>query len=353
MAFSASVDGPFLTSGSISLSQLQQIFGGGTQNISLSAYRRDTNVNATAPRVPDATENATIATANSNIRLSGYRNSIRQYFITQSGTDINANFATTPNWNSNLGRNVPKTLFVNGVCGSNSVGAFAATFNATAYNLRINVGGNILGAGGAINSGGGGPALFVSSSGGAVTIIPRNAIYGGGGGGALGFNGATGAPGTCFYYTYYNTGSACGSCPGCGSCVSEGCFGAGGCNCNKKGCRNSNYYSRCRCTVYYGVPGAPGGIGGNGGQGQGYNQGQTNGAAGTPGTTGGCPNYGGSGDPGQTGGNGGGWGAAGETLFRYGQARGGGGQGRGISGSNYVVDNGALGGNQGFVLGGF
>lgn len=356
MAYAASVDGPFLVSGSISFSQLQSIFGGSAQNVSLSAYVRDTNTASTAPRVPDATENANIPSSTSNLSLSKYRNSIRQYFITQSGTDLNANFVTGPNWNSNLGKNVPKTIFVTGTCGSNSTSSYAASFDGTTYNLKIEVTGNILGAGGAINSSVGGPALYVKSSGGTVTVIPKAPIYGGGGGGARGFDGATGTPGTCFYYTYYNTGNGCGFCPGCGSCTQTGCFGNGGCNCSKKGCSSTFYYSSCRCTVYYAVPGAPGGTGGNGGRGRGYDYQSPNslaGSGGTAGTGGGCPSYGGSGDAGQTGESGGDWGSPGGTTYRYNQSRAGGSNGKGVSGEQYTIDNGTLGGNAANILGGY
>jgi hypothetical protein len=358
MGFSVTKDGPYFTSGSISLSQLRSTFGGGSANISLSGYRRDANVLSTSPRVPDATENASIPTTNSNIRFSNYRNSIKAYFVNQSGTDLNANLSGQ-NWNSNLNKNIPKRMNIQGTCGSNSTGSFAATFSATAYNLSIDVTGSVLGAGGAggvvgSNTGkSGGPALSVSSSGRSILIIPRGAIYGGGGGGAKGINGNPGTPGTCFFYQFYTTGTACGSCPGCGSDTRISCNDRGGCNCNKKGCRSRIYDATCRRTVFYSVPGAAGGLGGNGGNGQGYNQGQSGGAAGAPGSTGGCPNFGGPGDPGQRGGSGGGWGSSGSSVSRYGRSVSGGGSGRGISGSNYSVDNGSFGGSTSNVRGGF
>lgn len=358
MGFSVSKDGPYFTSGPISFSQLRNTFGGGSTNISLSGYLRDTNVFNTNPRVPDATENSNIKTSNSNVSLSNYRNAIKAYFVNQSGTDINANFSGQ-NWNGNLGKNVRKKMNVQGTCGSFSTGAYAATFSATAYNLQIDVTGGIYGAGGAGGVVGsnfgknGGPALLVSSSGSRVLVIPRGPIYGGGGGGAKGINGNPGAPGTCFYYTFYNTGTQCGSCPSCGGDVQIGCASTGRCNCSKKSCRSTIYASRCRRTIYYSVPGAPGGLGGNGGRGEGYGQSASGGSGGAPGTPGGCPNYGGSGDPGQTGGSGGGWGSAGQTVFRYGRSVAGGAAGRGISGSNYSVDNGSFGGWAGNVRGGY
>lgn len=358
MGFSISKDGPYFTSGSISFSSLRSTFGGPSGPIRLSTYKRDTNVFNSEPLVPDATENSSISASNSNIRLSTYRGVIKIYRVVQNGIDFNANFSSQ-NWNGNLTKNVPKRVWVDGICASTSTSSYAAFFDATAYNLRIAVNGAIYGAGGAGGVVGsnlgktGGPALYARSTGTSIIVIPRGPIYGGGGGGAKGINGNTGAPGTCFFYTYYDTGNSCGSCPGCGGNTSVGCFPNGGCNCSKKGCRSTNYYSRCRVTNYYSVPGAPGGLGGNGGNGEGYGSPRTGGAAGAPGTPGGCPTYGGSGDPGQTGGVGGTWGDAGETVFRYGRSVSGGPAGRGITGSNYTVDNGSFSGSQSWVRGGF
>lgn len=327
--------------------------------ISISQLLRDTNVNAGDPLVPDATENANIPSSRSNVRFSGYRNSIKQYNVTHTGTETNVNLSGAP-WNSNLNKNIRKRMIVSGTCGSTNTGSYAASFSATAYNLFIQtLGGSILGAGGAggvfgDNTGKpGGPALFVSSSGSTIRVISNGAIYGGGGGGAKGINGNQGSPGTCFYYTYYTTGENCGSCPGCGGDTRVGCDGTGGCNCNKKRCRSTKYRSTCRRTIYYSVPGAAGGIGGNGGQGQGYGQSVTSGSPGSPGETGGCPNFGGPGDNGQTGASGGGYGRPGGSVFRYGRSVSGGSQGRAISGSNYIVDDGTFGGNRAFILGPF
>lgn len=367
MPFSISKLGPYFTSGSISMSAMRSTYrplnSGVTPSgaISMSQLVRDTNVNSQDPLVPDATENANIPSSRSNIRFSGYRNSIKRYIVTQTGTETNVNLSGAP-WNSNLNKNVQKRMNVSGTCGSTNTGSYAASFSATAYNLFIEVtsgAGGILGAGGAggvvgDNTGKqGGPALFVSSSGSAIRVISRGPIYGGGGGGAKGINGDPGAPGTCFYYTYYDTGNNCGSCPGCGGDTRVGCSDQGGCNCNKKGCRSRRYRSTCRRTVYYSVPGAPGGLGGNGGRGQGYGQSATAGSPGAPGTPGGCPNYGGPGDPGQQGGGGGGYGRSGGSVFRYGRSVSAGGAGRAISGSNYIVDDGSFGGNRGFILGAY
>lgn len=363
MGFSVTKDGPYFTSGPISFSQLRSTFEGPGGAVRLSDYKRDTNVFNSNPRVPDATENSSISSSNSNIRLSTFRGVIKVYRVEQSGTDLNADFGLQ-NWNGNLAKNVPKRAIVQGDCGSNTIGAYAAGIFGTMYNLRFVVNGRVLGAsgaGGVVSSTGlnagqpGGPALFVSSLGTSVIVVPRGPIYGGGGGGAKGINGNPGAPGTCFYYSYYYTGNSCGSCPGCGGNASVGCYPNGGCNCSKKGCSSTNYYSQCRVTNYYSVPGAPGGVGGNGGRGTGYNYNAPGalGLAGAPGTPGGCPNYGAPGDPGQTGGTGGNWGNAGETVYRYGRFVSGGPAGRGISGSNYTVDNGTYGGSISLVLGGY
>lgn len=349
--------GPYYSTGSISFSSLrttfrsQQLdgsFSADTLPIKASELRRNTNTSNTNPVVPDATENASISTS-LDLKLSQFRNSVKYYYVTQSGTDDNAASLSSPgfnigtqSWNSNLNRNIRKIAYLNGTIGSNNVSQAAAYLSAETYNLTVQVSGGVYGAGGSagtsgnVSGGNGGPALYVESTGSAVTVEVNNTanIYGGGGGGEKGSTGATGANGTCFTITDYNTGTSCGSCPGCGGDERINCFSVGGCNCGKGGCRNTVYRSTCRRYTPYAVPGAPGGEGGNGGSGQGYNQSRTNGSSGAAGTTGGCPTYGGSGETGETGGNGGDWGSNGGGTNNAGS---GGTAGRAIAGSNYDV----------------
>ena len=349
--------GPYYTSGSISFSSLrttfraQQVdgsFSSDTLPIKASELRRITSTSDTSPVVPDATENANITTS-SNWKTSQFRNSIKYYYITQSGTDDNTSSPSSPGfnigtqtWNSNLNKNVRKYMYLNGTMGSSNVSQYAAYLQAETHNLRVNVAGGIYGAGGSngtsgnISGGNGGPALYVQSTGSEVVVEVSGSanIYGGGGGGEKGATGATGATGTCYNYETYDTGLNCNGCPGCGGDERINCFDQGGCNCGKGGCGSRFYRSTCRRTIPFSVPGAPGGEGGNGGLGQGYNQTRTDGATGTVGTTGGCQTYGGDGDTGETGGNGGDWGVSGGNTSNSGS---GGSNGRAITGSNYSV----------------
>lgn len=349
--------GPYFTSGSISFSSLRTTFraqridgsfASDTSPIRASELRRVTSTSNTDPIVPDATENANISTS-SNLRLSQFRNSIKYYFITQSGTDNNGASPSSPgfnigtqSWNSNLNKNVRKYMYLNGTIGSFSTSQYAAFLQAETHNLQINVSGGIYGAGGSngtsasISGGNGGPAMYVQSTGSTITLQVNSGsnIYAGGGGGEKGRTGDQGSSGTCFYYETYTTGRNCGGCPGCGSDERIDCYDEGGCNCGKGGCRNRRRRSLCRRTIFYGVPGAAGGEGGNGGLGQGYNQSRTNGSAGAAGQTGGCPSLGGSGQTGETGGDGGDWGSSGGNTNNVGS---GGSPGRAITGSNYNV----------------
>ena len=349
--------GPYYTSGSISFSSLRTnfraqqpdgSFSSDTLPIKASQLRRITSTSDTEPVVPDATENVNISTS-SNLKLSQFRNSIKYYFITQTGTDDNVSSPSSPGfnigtqtWNSNLNKNVRKYMYLNGTMGSSNVSQYAAYLQDETHNLRVNVSGGIYGAGGSqgtsgnISGGNGGPALYVESTGSEVVVEVSSTanIYGGGGGGEKGATGETGSSGTCYSTSDYTTGQNCGGCPGCGGDEQINCYGSGGCNCGKGGCRDTEFRSVCRRYTPYSVPGAPGGEGGNGGAGQGYNQSRTDGATGALGTTGGCPSYGGSGATGETGGDGGDWGDSGGNTSNTGA---GGSSGRAIAGSNYSV----------------
>jgi len=146
--------GPYYSTGSISFSSLRSNFketSSGT--ISASELKRITSTSNTNPIVPDCTENRTsgplsngISTEN-NLKLSQFRNSIKYYYITQTGTDLNFNI-DSQSWNSNLNKNIVKKMYISGVCGSNSISNPAVLLNVEVYNLIIDVFGSILGAGG-------------------------------------------------------------------------------------------------------------------------------------------------------------------------------------------------------------
>jgi hypothetical protein len=367
MSVVLSIEGPYFTgSGPIKFSDIKSTFGGGNN---FGSYKRNTSTDATNPIVPDATENANISD-DKNLRFGAFRNSIKSYTATQSGTDNNSGIDhyTYPNhpgfrmgnyfdsdnqygpegtgihWNGNLNKNIKKTVNITGTCGSVDTRGPAAQLSPTTpvYNLTINVSGSILGAGGDGSSSGGGgnggPALEVRSTDGkniTVNISQGAKVYGGGGGGGRGADGGKGADGTCdtsgsvvvsYTYTGYQyVGTRCNSdnpvgylqqnCPEWstrGGKTEQNFFG----NCG--GGNGPDYFMYCGYTATGSkpvwvessvpVPGAPGGTGGAGGNGQGYNHDRTDGSGGTSGTTGGCPTYGSSGEDGKAGGNGGDWG---------------------------------------------
>ena len=364
MAVSVSKAGPYYASGQISFSSLRSNFraqqrkttSGGSETfatdnaaISASQLLRNTTTTNTTPTVPNATENGSVTSSQSNWKTSQFRNTIKFYYLTQSGTNENLDL-DNQSWNGNLNKNIEKFMFIDGTCGSNSVSASAASFAATAYNLTFDVYGSVLGCGGrgGGTSGapdpsgeGGGPALSVASSGGnniVVLVRSGSRIYGGGGGGERGAQGPNGNGGRCRNET---TTQGCGSAPGCpggynsvsewsGGCCQSTCDWCWGC-CER--CVNWTRYRRC--VQEYNTSGGTGGAGGTGGPGRGYNNqsGSLSGAAGSGGSGGGgCGAS--SGGTGETGGAGGEWATAGANTNNSGN---GGGGSRAITGSNYSV----------------
>jgi len=357
MAVAVSKAGPYYSSGEIKFSSLRSNFraqvrkttSGGSETfvsdtaaISASNLRRNTTTTTTNPIVPDAVENGSISTS-SNLKLSQFRNSIKYYYISQSGTDTNLDIDALT-WNGNLGRNINKFMFIDGTCGSSSVTSAAAEFAATAYNLTLDVYGDILGAGGrgggtsgapAISGESGGNALAMSSSGGNnIVVLVRSTarIYGGGGGGEKGNKGADGTGGLCRETTRVQSGCQQGNTANCPGGWNQ--YNSGNWCCEwRRGC-NANIWWK-ECERYYSTSAGVGGAGGNGGPGRGYNyqSGSLSGAAGSSGTSGGgCGST--SGQTGETGGSGGDWATYGTGTSNSGSA---GSAARAISGSNYSV----------------
>ena len=367
----------FFQSGSISFSQLRNYFtddqpGFGSQ-ISASQLRRDTNVAKQNPIVPDATHNEQISTGN-NLSLSQFRNSVKRYLATQSGTDdnngrlepgfrmglydpngrgldfagggVNGRDGQGGNDTGNHTKNVQKGVLITGTCGSVIPGIAAAQLGprVIVHNFRIDVSGAIFGYGGRgsglngwtdISGEDGGVALNLGSLGYNNRVIVGSGarIYGGGGGGERGKKGNNGANGKCVERT---TKSGCRNCPGCdgGWYNDGGCYDGWHCSrrqvCNRWGncwweSDGNTKYQNCRKDTT--VNGGIGGNGGNGGHGRGYNHGwpfSLDGFAGDPG--GGYGGCGGSwepepkrGDQGETGGRGGDWGRDGGGTSASGQ----------------------------------
>lgn len=340
--------GPYFLSGPISFSSLRNTFKEtASGQIKASELKRNTSSTEENPIVPDCTENADISSS-SNLSVSQFRNSIKYYYITQSGLDLNFDI-TNQSWNNNLNKNIKKWLYISGTCASNSTSSAAAILTVTTFNLTIDVFGLIYGAGGAggtsttISGGKGGDALSITSPTAnniVVFLRPEGQIYAGGGGGEKGLKGENGSNGYCIYYTYYER-RRCRRCPNCDSGdVRLYCY-------NRQG-RCSLFYQyreiKCRRTNTVFISGGIGGEGGNGATGRGYNNlyGSLDGAAGAAGTGGGCSGYDANGNPiptrgqnGETGGDGGDWGEDGYPTNNTGN---GGIAGKAIAGLNYTVD---------------
>lgn len=383
MSVTVTKDGPYFTSGEISFSKLREYFKESfSGSISASELRRNTSTSASDPIVPDSTENSNIPSSTSNLSLSKYRNSIKRYYATQTGTDIEFRAGRYDgtrgiDWsgggvsgpdgsgstNGNLTRNIQKIIYIRGVCGSTSVTEPAVQLTGSVspgipiYNLRWEIYGSIYGAGGVGgydprgfpfgNQSGqdGGIALNINYDfGGSVSPVFVSSgarIWGGGGGGEQGQNGSRGSAGTCIQdYTV----QACGQTPNCsfgGSIISQ--WGGNCCESYSVGfppkerCGKWIQYATCRIQQASSTPTQ--GIGGRGGNGVGYSQSRTNGENGSAGTCPSCPGgfwlQGGEcASTGKRGGDGGDWGQdGGETSGSRTKGRG----GAAISGSSYRV----------------
>ena len=236
MSLTITKTGPFFTTvgSAISFSSLRDNFTLRTVgSISASVLVRDAIPSQNEPIVPDATENSGIASTRNNLSVSQFRNSIKYYNVTHTGTETNYNITGSINWNGNLNKTIIKSVYLTGTYGSSNASSPAATFEGDTHNVRLYISGSILGAGGASGSGNGGDALRVNSTTGPVTVIPTNTsrIYGGGGGGATGSNGIKGLNGACSFYTYYDAAISCGSDPVCGSDFLNSKTADGSCNC--------------------------------------------------------------------------------------------------------------------------
>jgi len=333
MSVSVVKSGPYFSSGSISFSQLRTNFKEiSSGQISASELRRNTDLREENPIVPDSTENEQISTG-SNLSLSQFRNSIKRYVATQSGTDDNSSYSGEPgfrmgrydtnnrgiDWSGggyggrdgqgggttgNLTKNVQKGILITGTCGSVRFGQPAAQLSPVVqvHNVRIDVSGSILGYGGlgGYDSRGypygnqsgedGGVGLNLGNIGYNNRVIVGSGcrIYGGGGGGEQGRNGARGSAGIC-WREYANQ-----QCGGNASCNQGGRqVGSYGGNCCESYCvgwpckeRCGKWLSGVICRIEQASTTPVQGIGGRGGNGQGYNGSRTNGEDGSKGT---CP----------------------------------------------------------------
>ena len=352
-----------------------ETFSADVTTIKASELLRNTTNTNTNPIVPDCTENRTTVSVSPeqgistsiNWKFSQFRGSIKYYYITQSGTDINFDI-DAQSWNNNLNKNIRKFLFVDGTCGSNDATLPAAQLNATTYNMTVDVYGNIIGASGrgggtgsgapAISGQKGGDALEMTSSSGANNIVlvrTGSKIYAGGGGGEKGRTGVSGSSGSCYYSQTFGSGCQEQSLPGCESLLGGSYQTNQWQNCCRedRGCAANNWYRTCRIDTT--TSAGSGGTGGNGGPGRGYNWQEPNSLNGSPGSAGSgagsCPSgyttsaYATNGPNGESGASGGEWASSGGNidnqstatyLSNFGNT--GGAPGKAIFGSNYSVD---------------
>ena len=351
----------YFTSGEIKFSAIRDTFGdlAGT-NVSASDYLRNagddvdwSDDSTITPRVPNATENADVATS-SNWSTSQLRDSILEYNITQSGNDEELEFAdsNTSQWNSNLSKNVTKKMSVTGTIYANEVSKYALKFDDGNYNnLTIDVpnGGAIYGEGGAAGGGNGGSALYIKNTASydnvSITLGNNGRIWAGGGGGGSGNPGNSGSSISCSSSTQvsgnYTSGGRDypGDGAGINACQANTNFGVNGIvsanpNSVRVRCRGGSFRAGqgwnpvarsgyqcspnwsfvCNASQTNNIAGGNGGNGGNGGVGQGFsNQGGPGaGNAGNPGNTNSCSNSGATsvGNAGNSGVTGGTWGVA-------------------------------------------
>ena len=327
----------------ISFSQIRAEFGGSATNIKASAYLRNDDAavdwddeSTITSRVPDATENVSVATDN-NWSVDSLRNTISNYLVTQSGTDTELEFSdsNTATWNNNLSKNVPKTFDVTGIVHADNTSDDALRFSGDLYNLEIEVdeNGAVYGEGGNVG-GNGGDALYVNN-----TYTQRNVeirsygkIWAGGGGGTSGSDGNDGSSLNCYNSATvnssndsdcptnlnWNTANVIGQrsrCRGRGTRASAGWDEN---NASGYHCGNGTYYTCTKNTNFTQTGGGKGNAG-NGGKGKGWsnrnlNMGQSphKGNRGNSGNTNTCAangnnSTGNSGNPGNSGGD---WGQA-------------------------------------------
>jgi hypothetical protein len=338
MSVTVSKAGPYFASGEIKFSELRRNFRAqkrkqtssgsesfNTDNNSISASQliRDTRTSIT-PIVPDSTENSSIASSRSNWKPSQFRNSIKYYYITHTGTNENFDIGAQ-SWNSNLNKNIQKYFFAEGIFGSNDTSLGAASLTEVSSNLTLDTYGSILGCGGRGGGVSGAPSISGEPGGNALNILSATnfilnlrstaKVYAGGGGGERGKTGANGRGGYCPEDCGWRNTYCQGNAPGGGQC--PGGYRHAGtrwvrcCSGSDRSCNAALWEITC-CRPGYGTSGGTGGAGGNGGPGRGYNyqSGLLGGAPGGSGSGGGgCGAQ--NGQNGETGAFGGEWGVNG------------------------------------------
>lgn len=347
MPLTVSKTGPYFASGSITFSQLRLRFKeSASGSVKASELLRAVDTTNANPFVPDATENSTIGSS-VNWKTSQFRNSIKYYDLIQGSADVDLNLNigddSASGWNGNLGKTIKKRCLLQGTCGSTNGNPAALlgtpAVQKAAYNLRVEVAGNVYGSAGQPQGGNGGIALSINTGGQGTVIVYTTgtaSVYGGGGGGGRGGIGGYGGDGQYLYDVqqtrqvggagartggafYQLCQNACRNAYGGSAYCNSQCyktFGQGGCGCT---CYSNEQTGdgNCQCCIAQVTIqvtgqsfGGSGGTGDLGGYGEGYQQARTNGVAGGNGNPPTGQNAG-SGGAGGTSGNGGIWGSDG------------------------------------------
>ena len=302
MSLSSKTSSPVLTSGEIRFSELRKQFktvkprssyddssddySGDSNSISISSSEllRITDLSVSNPLVGNSEENLNISTTY-DWKTSQFRNSIKYYFVRQTGTDTDIDGDVDISWNTNLNKTINKLFFVEGTIGATSTLNSAIKFDSSVTNLNIIIkpNGEVLRAGGTNGTvqspigGDGGNAISFTSTANSIIIDVNSggALKSGGGGGGLGGNGNYTATvyGFGHFYSNYSTtlndgGQA--SCNGATNKPSPGDFTYMGC-----GSVDGNGY--CSLCSYSPITYDPNAIqkGSEGGKGQGYQQDRT------------------------------------------------------------------------------
>lgn len=234
-------------SGSIPFSSLRGVFKRSDSGVvKASELIRNTSIYSEDPVVPDADENANIASTQLDWKTSQFRGSCKEYEAVQSGTDADnessgygfrlGRAAHGPGgipWGGNMTKNIKKNVYITGEIGCNNpdpnTAALGFSPDVDAPNMYVEVSGKVRGAGGtggAVPGGAGNPggpgARFITNRPLRVAIVGSGFIRGGGGGGTGGTSGSDGSDGSngnaarCRKVdnnTGRNCRNPCGNCP--------------------------------------------------------------------------------------------------------------------------------------------
>ena len=192
--------------GAVSASQLLRQ----TSFIDDGTMNEESDIDYKVPAVPNCTENSAVVTTESNWKTSQFLNTIKYYYLQQTGTNLSLNISSQ-SWNSNRNLNIRKWFFIDGTIGSNNNIA-SARLNSSTRNLSIKIssngaiygkagegGTNDVDNGNGSGAGGDGGDAFnwsdTNTTNNYIILLSGSKLYGGGGGGGQGGDGGKGGRG--------------------------------------------------------------------------------------------------------------------------------------------------------------